>query len=97
MQSIQELTKLLNLHFNWNKASMDCFVGMLIGLLKLRTVNLTELATAFPSLAKPESRYRRIQRFLADYMVNFDDVAWFIMMWFDFLENDYYLVIDRTN
>ena len=66
---------------------MDCFVGMLIGLLKLRTVNLTELATAFPSLAKPESRYRRIQRFLADYMVNFDDVAWFIMMWFDFLEN----------
>jgi hypothetical protein len=90
MQSIQELTKLLNLHFNWNKARMDCFVGMLIGLLKLRTVNLTELATAFPSLAKPESRYRRIQRFLADYMVNFDDVAWFIMMWFDFLENDYY-------
>ena len=40
MQSIQELTKLLNLHFNWNKARMDCFVGMLIGLLKLRTVNL---------------------------------------------------------
>ena len=75
MQSIQELTKLLNLRFNWNKARMDCLVGMLIGLLKLRTVNLTELATAFPSLAKPESRYRRIQRFLADYMVNFDDVA----------------------
>jgi hypothetical protein len=97
MQSIQELTKLLNLHFNWNKARMDCFVGMLIGLLKLRTVNLTELATAFPRLAKPESRYRRIQRFLADYVVNFDDVAWFIMRWFDFLENDYYLVIDRTH
>jgi hypothetical protein len=97
MQSIQELTKLLNLHFNWNKARMDCFVGMLIGWLKLRTVNLTELATAFPSPAQPESRYRRIQRFLADYTINFDSVAGFIMRWFDFLENDYYLVIDRTN
>ena len=74
---------------------MDCFVGMLIGLLKLRTVNLTELATAFPSPAQPQSRYRRIQRFLADYTINFDNVARFIMRWFDFLENDSLMSANR--
>jgi hypothetical protein len=96
MQQIDELTKLLNSYFEWNKARMDCFVGMLIALIKLRCINLNELMTAFPSRAKPESRYRRIQRFLSDYTLNFDRVAWFIMRWFDFLENDYYLVMDRT-
>ena len=97
MQQIDELTTTLNLYFQWNKARMDCFVGMLIGLLKLRTINLTELAMGFPSTVKLASRYRRIQRFISDYPLNFDGVAYFIMMWFGFLESDYYLVIDRTN
>ena len=97
MQPIDELTTTLNLYFQWNKARMDCFVGMLIGLLKLRTINLTELAMGFPSTVKLESRYRRIQRFISDYPLNFDGVAHFIMMWFGFLESDYYLVMDRTN
>lgn len=96
MQGIGALTQLLNSSFNWNKARMDCCVGMIIGLLTLRTVNLTELAKAFPSSVKDLSCYRRIQRFLSDHVINFDQVAWFIMKWFNFLENDYYLVIDRT-
>jgi hypothetical protein len=50
MQPIDELTTALNQYFRWNKARMDCFVGMLIGLLKLRTINLTELAMGFPRL-----------------------------------------------
>jgi len=54
---------------------MDCFVGMLIALIKFRCINLNELATAFPSPVKAESRYRRIQRFLSDYTLNFDRVA----------------------
>ena len=97
MQPIDELTATLNLYFQWNKARMDCFAGMLIGLLKLRTINLTELAMGFPSPVKLGSRYRRIQRFISDYPLNFDGVAHFIMMWFGFLESDYYLVMDRTN
>ena len=41
MQPIAELTNMLNLYFQWNKARMDCFVGMLIGLLKLRDCRKT--------------------------------------------------------
>jgi hypothetical protein len=40
MEQINELSVMLNQHFKWNKARMDCFVGMLIGLLKTRTINL---------------------------------------------------------
>jgi len=55
-----ELAGLLNQHFSWNKARMDCFVGMSIGLLKTRTINLVEMSMGFASEAQQESRYRRI-------------------------------------
>ena len=76
---------------------MDCFAGMIIALIITRSVNLKEIAIAFPSSAKVNSRYRRIQRFIHDYEINFDTVAWFIMSLFDFLNRDYYLALDRTN
>lgn len=62
------------------------------------TINLSKLAKAFPSSAKLESNYRRIQRFLSDrHAVDFDHVAWFVIQLFGFLETDYYLTFDRTN
>jgi hypothetical protein len=36
---------------------MDCFVGMLVALMGVNTVNLTQLALTFPSQAKPSSKY----------------------------------------
>lgn len=97
MHQINELSKRLNQHFNWNKAKMDCFVGMLIGLLKTRNINLTEIAIGFANDAQPESRYRRIQRFIRGHRLNYDSVAWFVMMLFGFIDSPYYLALDRTN
>lgn len=97
MQQIGQLSTELNQTFNWNKARMDCFAGMLIALLKLRSINLSELASAFPSGAQKESRYRRIQRFICGHYVDFDVVALFIMRLFSFLDTQYYLALDRTN
>ncbi len=97
MQQIGELSEILKQSFNWHKARRDCFTGMLIGLLKTRSVNLTEIATGFPSDAQPESRYRRIQRFIHKHPINFDCVALFIMALFGFIQGQYYLAMDRTN
>jgi hypothetical protein len=97
MNQINELSIMINQTFNWNKARMDCLVGMLIALLSTRSMNLTELAIAFPSPVKPDSRYRRIQRFISDYLPDFDKVSLFIMKLFGFLNRDYYLTLDRTN
>jgi hypothetical protein len=48
---INELATILNQHFQWNKARMACFVGMLVALMGVNTVNLTQLALTFPSRA----------------------------------------------
>lgn len=97
MHQISELSKRLNNHFNWNKAKMDCFVGMLVGLLKTRNINLTEIAIGFAGDTQPGSRYRRVQRFINSHPINFDSVAWFVMALFGFIDRPYYLVMDRTN
>jgi len=97
MNQINELSAMINQTFHWNKARIDCLVGMLIALLSTRHMNLTELAIAFPSPVKPDSRYRRIQRFITHYSPNFDKVSLFIMKLFGFLTQDYYLILDRTN
>jgi len=57
-----QLGKLLNS----NKARIGFLAGMLLALLKVKTVNLAELARAFISTAEESSRYRRIQRFLKE-------------------------------
>ena len=97
MQQVNELSVMLNQTFNWNKARIDCFSGMLIGLLKVKSINLAEISMAFPNNVKIESRYRRIQRFIHQHPIDFDTVAWFIMTLFAFIEIDYYLTMDRTN
>jgi hypothetical protein len=70
---------------------------MLIALLKIRTINLAEIATAFPNDADSNSSYRRVQRFISSYYIDFDKIAWFIIMQFGLLEGQYYLTVDRTN
>ena len=97
MKQISELSTKLNQHFDWNKAKMDCFASMLIGLFKIRSVNLAEIAIAFPSSAQPESRYRRIQRFIHEAPIDYDGVALFVMSLFLFTHSDCYLTLDRTN
>ena len=46
---INELTAIINEHFHWNKARMAGFVGMLMVLMLVDTVNLTQLALFFPN------------------------------------------------
>jgi hypothetical protein len=38
---------MLNQHFYWNKARMNCFGGILVALFKLKNMNLTDSAGVF--------------------------------------------------
>ncbi len=76
---------------------MDCFCGMLIRFIKVRSINLTKIANAYPSEAQADSRYRRMQRFVHDCPINFDTVAWFMMRLFNFVNQAFYFTLDRTN
>lgn len=97
MEHISELRNSLNGCFHWNKARMTVFVQMLLALIITRTVNLNKIACAISSDAEQISRYRRLQRFFAEFTVNFDMIAGFIFRLFFTSGGRWYLTVDRTN
>ena len=92
-----ELLTILNDYFKWNKARMKCFSEMILALIKVRTVNLVDLACAFESTSKKESRYKRLKRFFSKVTIDFAQLAVFIVHLFGFIDKKIYLSMDRTN
>jgi len=81
--------------FGWNLARAKCGAAIIVGLIKVRTVNLTELATAVPGNAKVDSKYKRLQRFFKEVPLNFSLVASLIA---SLVPHDRFtLDLDRTN
>jgi Transposase DDE domain len=95
--NVNELVEILNSYFGWNKARMTCFVSMLVALIKVRTVNLTELACGFPSSAKQDSRYKRIKRFFQGFKIDLMRSSAWVMSYFGLSEQAVQLSMDRTN
>ena len=71
MDCINELRDSLNGSFVWNKARMTCFIKMMLSLISTRTVNLNKIACSMLSSAEQASRYRQIQRFFAEFLIDF--------------------------
>lgn len=97
MDYINGLSASLNGSFAWNKARMTCFVKMILSLISTRTVNLNKIACSMSSTAEQASRYRRIQRFFAEFPIDFDMIAAFIFKLFFISGGKWYLTMDRTN
>lgn len=90
------LTHILKLHFaDWHLARIKCLSYLIMGLFKVKTVNLTEIATTFPGRAEIESHYRRLQRFFQQ--VEFDSplIAQLVVSFLP--DPTYTLALDRTN
>jgi hypothetical protein len=97
MDYVSELRVSLNGSFVWNKARITCFVKMMLALISTRTVNLNKIACAMSSNADHSSRYRRVQRFFAEFAIDFDLIAGFIFKLFFASGGKWYLTLDRTN
>ena len=94
---INELSKVLNQYFNFHKARSDCLAQLVIGMITVKTVNFTHIATAFFTKSLPESSYKRIQRFFR--FLKFDPfaVASMVITLFDLKDKKLTLALDRTN
>lgn len=64
-------------------------------MIKVRDVNLKKVSLGFESKAKPDSVYRRIQRFFSEFEVDSDLVAKFVIS--KLPPGPYTLSMDRTN
>ena len=95
MEFTPELIALLQLHFGWNLSRAKCIAGVVVGLLKLGTVNLATLCLSIAGSAKQESKYRRLQRLFSEVSPSPDKTAKFIADRFKL--DKYVLSMDRTN
>ncbi len=88
------LVNLLKLHFGWHLARLNCLPSIIVALFKVKTVTLTEVATAFPGTAEMESHDKRLQRFLKHVEIKPSLIATFVVALLPY--DTYTLSRDRT-
>mgnify|MGYP001549241349 CR=1 FL=1 len=64
--------------FHWNLARAKCIANLIVALIKVRTVNLVQLAIALPGTTQDHSKYRRLQRLFREVKIDFSTLAFFI-------------------
>src|SRR5215208_936572 len=75
MADIRLLERTLAATVPLNKARRNFLARFVVALLRVKTVNLSEVASAFSGRALPESSYKRIQRFLRSFELPYAAVA----------------------
>jgi hypothetical protein len=95
MELSDGLRVILKGHLDWGKCRTDCFIGMLLALVRLKRMDLTQLALTLASQANPKSRYRPLEQFFQEGFFDYDAIACLIMRLFHFEEKSY-LTLDRT-
>lgn len=75
MNQVNLLRQTLKPHLGWHGARLNFLSLFLIALLRVKTINLVELATGFRSNAKTESSYKRLQRFFRNFELDYEAIA----------------------
>ncbi len=66
---------MLQHHLQWNAARLAFISTFQIALMRVKTVNLAEIATGFSGEAKVASHYKRLQRFFRDFELDDESIA----------------------
>lgn len=96
MAELSPLINVLTPTFSWHGARITFMAQFLVALIRVKTVNFTQIATAFCGTAQPDSSYRRIQRFFKDFSLTRAQVAAAVIRWLPIGEK-WLLCLDRTN
>jgi hypothetical protein len=94
---IRELKAALAEHLPWHGARIGFLAQFLLALLKVRSVNLAELATGFGGKAKVDSHYKRLQRFFRAFEIDPDGLARLLVRLVPVGDGPWRLTLDRTN
>lgn len=95
MNEISLLRNTLKPLLGWHGARLSFLALFLIALLRVKTINLTEIATGFRTQAKTDSNYKRLQRFFKDYDLEYAVIARVIVTLMNIPE-PWVLSLDRT-
>lgn len=96
MSNIRPLEQALASNLSLNKARIKFVACFMIALIQVKTVKLTEIATAFPGTAKEESNYKRLQRFFRFFELPYALIADLVVKLLG-ISGPWTLTMDRTN
>ena len=91
-----ELENIFQGQLKWDRRRIKFLAAFIITLIKVKTINLVEIAIGLNPYATKDSNYRRIQRFLANYAVDLDCISSLVVALLP-LHKDFVLTLDRTN
>jgi len=95
MSDYSELRKTLQEHLHWHGARLSFLALFLLALIKVKTVNLSELALAFGGRALSASHYKRLQRFFRHFELDYTEIAQVVVNWMQ-IPQPWVLSVDRT-
>ena len=95
MNQISSLQQTLKPHLGWHGARLNFLALFLVAILRVKTVNLAELATGFRSNAKTDSSYKRLQRFFRHFDLDYQAIAKIIVTLMN-IPQPWILSTDRT-
>lgn len=95
MHQVTRLQAALRPHLPWHGARLGFLAAFLIALLRVKTVNFAELATAFGGKAHTDSHTKRIHRFFRHYQINTAQIAKTVVALMNIPE-PWVLSLDRT-
>ncbi len=96
MTDYTELKKTLQAHLDWHGARLSFLALFLLALIKVKTVNLSELALGFGGRALSESHYKRLQRFFRHFELDYTEIAQVVVNWMQ-SPQPWVLSVDRTS
>jgi len=92
------LISLLKYHFLLNLSRIKCLSLFILALIETKSVNLSELKNFFTSKALPDSRNKRLKRFLSQIKFAQDFLAIFLLKIMAIDDSKkLILILDRTN
>lgn len=95
MTQVTLLRDALRPHLAWHGARLSFVAAFLIALFRVKTVNLSELATGFSGSAQIDSHYKRLQRFFRDFEMDYTAIAHTVVALMD-IPQPWVLSLDRT-
>jgi hypothetical protein len=96
MRQVTLIKQTLQPHLGWHGARVTFLALFLIALFRVKSVNLAELATGFLGSAKLESSYKRLQRFMGEFELDYHRLARLVAHLMA-IPQPWVLSIDRTN
>lgn len=98
MKSIEiiRLNDIFKKSLDWNIQRITLLSLFITSLIKVRTLNLSKLSQTFSTESMILSNYRRIQRFLSQFEMDFNIIAKLLFSFLPKMEK-YVITIDRTN